>query len=151
MPTDWSVAEYSAIERRAVSLECRIRAMLRASDGDIHLECAAPDTEDARYVTAEITPVWRDHPARRGVDSPGWGYEQLAADFRPGRGTTTRWEGGPARVRLTGWLMLDTGGDVIEKVLRMPILPRQTNWEIHPVTKVERWDDLRSAWVEVTR
>jgi len=151
LPAHLSVAEYSGYERRAVSVECRIRNMLRASDGDIHLECVAPESSDPRDVMAEITPAWRGHPAKSGIDSPGWGFEQLAAAFRPRFGTTDGWPGRPTRVRLTGWLLFDHGGDVLERLLGIPRRTRATDWEIHPVTRIERWDDARASWIEVRR
>ena len=151
LPRHLSVAEYSGIERRAVALECRVRHMQRASDGDLHLECRAPDSTDARYVTAEITPVWRGRPAPAGFDVPGWGYDQLAATFRPRVHYPAPWPGTPARLRITGWLLYDEGGDVIERFFHLPRKPRPTDWEIHPVTKIERWDDRLASWVEVRR
>ena len=151
LPPRRSVAEYSGFERRAVSLECRIRHMQRASDGDIHLECQAPDSADRRYVTAEITPVWRGRPAAGGFDSPGWGYERLAAIFHPRVRYPAPWPGPPARMRITGWLLYDEGGNPIEQLLHVPRESRPTDWEIHPVTKIERWDDRLAAWVEVRR
>lgn len=151
LPPHLTVAEYSGFERRAVALECRIRHMQRASDGDIHLECLAPDSPDRRYVTAEITPVWRGRPAPGGFDSPGWGYEQLAAIFHPRVRYPAPWPGTPSRMRITGWLLYDEGGNAIEQLLHVPRKPRPTDWEIHPVTKIERWDDRLAAWVEVRR
>lgn len=168
LPAHASLAEYSGHELRAVSLECRVSTLQHASDGDLHLECLASDSllpgEPAQrsvdalghplrhhFVTAEITPAWRGRPAARGIDSPGWSYEQLAAVFRPNHGAGPRWPGGPARVRLTGWLLYDEGGDLVEHLLHVPRVPRPTDWEIHPVTKIERWDDRLASWVEVRR
>jgi hypothetical protein len=168
LPAHASLAEYSGHELRAVSLECRVTNLQHASDGDVHLECETVDPllpgepaqwdRDVRgrplrhhYVTAEITPAWRGRPSASGIDSPGWGYERLAAIFRPTHGTATPWPGGPARMRLTGWLLYDGGDDPIERVLRVPRLRRPTDWEIHPVTKIERWDGRLASWVEVRR
>jgi hypothetical protein len=168
LPAHARLAEYSGYELRAVSLECRVGILQHASDGDLHLSCETPDSllpgepaqrsVDARgrplrhhYITAEITPGWRGRPAASGIDSPGWSYEQLAAVFRPNHGAGSPWPGGPARVRLTGWLLYDAGGDVIEHFLNLPRVPRPTDWEIHPVTKIERWDDRLATWVEVRR
>lgn len=168
LPAHASLAEYSGYELRAISLECRIGNLQHASDGDLHLACETPDSlepgEPAQrdrdilgrplrhhYITAEITPRWRGRPAASGIDSPGWGYEQLAAVFRPNHGTARPWPGGPARVRLTGWLLYDGGGDVVEHFLHIPRMPRPTDWEIHPVTKIERWDDRLASWIEVRR
>ncbi len=151
LPPHLSVAEYSGIERRAVSLECRVRYMQRASDGDIHLECKSLDPADSLYVTAEITPVWRGRPAAGGFDSPGWGYDRLAAIFHPRVRYPAPWPAPGPRVRITGWLLYDEGGNVIERFLHVPRRPRPTDWEIHPVTKIERWDDRLASWVEVRR
>lgn len=168
LPAHASLAEYSGYELRAVSLECRVGHMQFASDGDLHLECWTLDSLAAdepaqrkvdlrgrplrrHYVTAEITPAWRGRPEASGIDAPGWSYEQLAAVFRPNLGAGSPWPGGPARVRLTGWLLYDAGGEMIEHLLHLPRVPRPTDWEIHPVTKIERWDDRLAGWVEVRR
>lgn len=151
LPRTLTVAEYSGIERRAVSLVGIVRTMLRAADGDLHLEVAPETTVIATaqtaYVTAEITPGWRGRP-RVGE---GWSYDRLLREFRPDRGGATPWRPGPARVRISGWLLEDRDGDVLLRMLHRPLPTRPTDWEIHPVTKIERWDDSLAAWIEVRR
>lgn len=151
LPQHRNVAEYSGIERRAVVIEGTVRHMLRATDGDLHLELYPDTTADHYYVTAEITPGWRGRGVGGPADSAGWGYERLASVFRVRHGVTTAWAGGPARVRLTGWLLYDANSDVLPRLLGIPLEKRPTDWEIHPVTKIERWDDSLAAWTEVLR
>ncbi|HZJ72194.1 MAG TPA: hypothetical protein VFF36_14775, partial [Planctomycetota bacterium] len=155
LPQHRNVAEVSALERRAVSLDCRVVHLVRSTDGDFHLDCVADDSLSLHELTAEVTPLWRGRPRRTGVDSPGWGYERLTAVFHPGRGTTTAWEGGPSLVRLTGWLLYDGYGEgmseALHTLLGFPRLRRPTDWEIHPFTKIERWDESLARWVEVLR
>ena len=59
---------------------------------------------------------------------------------------------GPLRVRVSGWLMYDEPYDTRPSPWTIEHLaPRVTGWEIHPVTKLERWDADRLAWVELAR
>lgn len=156
LPAALSVGEYSGIERRAVAVEGRVRTLWRASDGDVHLGFYAgssgdPDGEK-RMITAEITPGWRGSvTAGTASARTGWGYEPLLSVFRPDHGGGTPWDGGPARVRISGWLLFDHDGDVLLRMLGRPLPVRDTEWEIHPVTKIERWNDLHADWVEVKR
>lgn len=93
-------------------------------DNDIHLVLVGDTEEDAEEtsVTAEITP----HIRANG--HPDWIFKNvndLEGEF----------------VKVTGWLMLDTKH--IRQTHRLPNertnkgLVRATNWEIHPVTKLE--------------
>ena len=139
---------YMPIEGRAVSFECWNQRMMMAGDGDAHLELAATPRasggRDTVYVTGEVTPAFR-----RGG---GWSYERLLQVFRPNRGGQTPWERGPARVRVSGWLMYDWQYDHVPTSWSLQnAAPRATGWEIHPVTRIERWDDATAAWVEVPR
>jgi hypothetical protein len=149
LPRHRPLAEYAPLERRGVILEGYIQFMLRSGDGDTHLgvtERAVPEPgTEGPYVTAEITPEWY-----RG--SRRWRYERLLETFLPdGGGTVAHWSRPPRRVRLTGWLLYDFQYD--------PPLPpgaslsgaRLTGWEIHPVTRIEVWDDARGGFVEVPR
>jgi hypothetical protein len=149
LPRMASVAEYSAHEQRGITIEGWIQRMLRAADGDIHLELVTlprvPGGPDTLYVTAEVTSRWT-------LGSRGWSYEALAAAFRPNRGGATAWPAGPARVRLTGWLLYDYPYDhFASEWMRQHSAPRATGWEMHPVTRIERWDESRGAWDEVAR
>jgi len=150
LPRDLSVADYSAVERRAVAIEGRVFEMLRAVDGDFHVELQPlPDSTRAQplpSITTEITPQWH------GDALDGWGFERLASIFRCDRALVSPWEPGPARVRLSGWLLYDgEESDLLPRLLGLPRTRRLTEWEIHPVTRIERWDETRLAWVEVTR
>jgi len=147
LPRNLSVAEYSGLERRAVAVEGRVRAFLRAPDGDYHAELDPPDdaAPGTPPITTEITPQWH------GDAIGGWGFERLATVFRPDGGGPTPWEGGPPRVRLSGWLLYDHESDVLPRLLGLTPVARATDWEIHPVTKIERWDEALAAWIEVKR
>ena len=55
-------------------------------------------------------------------------------------------------MRLTGWLMYDYQFESRQPDLTLvPPQQRESGWELHPVTKIEIWDDARAAYVEVTR
>ncbi|MEO5618067.1 MAG: hypothetical protein ABIS67_09865, partial [Candidatus Eisenbacteria bacterium] len=127
LPRGLTVAEYSGLERRAVSLEGQVRNLLRATDGDYHAELhplpdlppardssaapvpppAPPAPLETRTITTEITPQWH------GNGAGGWSFERLAAIFRPEQGLVARWESGPSRVRLSGWLLYDDADDAL--------------------------------------
>ena len=137
------------LESRGVSLEGWNQRMMPAGDGDVHLEIAPaprfPESPDTVYVTAEVTPRWR-------LGAPGWSYERLVEAFRPNRGGATRWDAGPRRVRVSGWLLYDYQYDRRNSSWALAHAPvRSTGWEIHPVTRIEIWDDARAAWAEVAR
>lgn len=149
LPFRRPLAEYAAIERRGVVVEGYIKHMLRAPDDDTHLEVTATPPTPAvpmAYVTAEITPQWH-RGARR------WSFESLRAAFRAASwGGATVWPEPARRVRLTGWLLNDFDFDLRRPDLsREPGVLRVSGWELHPVTKIEIWDDARAAFVEVPR
>ena len=98
------------------------------------------------YATAEITPQW--HSGARD-----WSFESLRAAFRSGSGgDVTRWRDPPRRVRLTGWLMYDFQFETRRPNLARPASEqRASGWEMHPVTKIEIWDEARAAFVQVPR
>jgi hypothetical protein len=149
LPYRRPLAEYELYERRGMVMEGYIKHMLRAPDGDIHLEVVAAPSEPGvpvPYVTAEITPQWH-----RGAKR--WEYESLRAAWRSGSGgDVTRWPERPRRVRLTGWLMYDFQFETRRPDLtRGPSELRESGWELHPVTRIEIWDDARVAFVEVPR
>lgn len=158
--TPYTLADFQALphgvtlERRAhreaeaVSFECWNQRMMMAGDGDGHLELVATPREsggrDTVYVTGEVTPAFRR--------SAGWRYDRLLERFRPNRGGQTPWDGGPRRVRVSGWLLYDYQYDHVPTSWSLQnAAPRATGWEIHPVTRIECWDDARAAWVEVPR
>lgn len=148
LPYRRPLAEYAPIERRGVVIEGYVKHMLRAADGDMHLEFSsvAPEGGPLLYVTAEITPQWH-----RGA--PRWSFPALRAAFRSASGgDVTRWGGPARRVRLTGWLMYDYQFESRQPNLKLiPPQTRESGWELHPVTKIEIWDDARAAYVEVPR
>ena len=72
--------------------------------------------------------------------------------FRPNRGGITRWDAGPRRVRVSGWLLYDSQYDARHSSWALAHgAVRVTGWEIHPVTRIEIWDDALAAWAEVAR
>jgi len=146
LPRRGPLAEASALEARGVAIEGHVQSMLRASDGDIHLDVApgssGPDGPLAPYAIAEITPRWR-HGSR------AWGYERLLSEFRPISGGVTRWERDPRRVRLSGWLLYDRPHE--GQAARRAGAPAVASWEVHPVTKIELWDDSLRAFREYPR
>ena len=146
LPHGRPLETYAPLERRGVSLEGWVQRTMLAGDGDLHLEIVAtPRPEggpDTAYVTGEVTPQWR----RPG----GWTNESLVALVRPNRGGATPWPGGPRRVRVSGWLLYDYqyDGKPTSWSLQNQV-PRLTGWEIHPVTRIETWDEASGQWREV--
>lgn len=144
LPARLHVAEYSAFERRAVALEGHVQRVVRAADGDFHLEIVPASRQPGEpaldYVTGEITPQWH-----RG--STAWSYARVVELFRPLRGGVTAWESGTRRVRISGWLLYDYEyeGAPAYRYRRL------TSWEIHPVTRIEAWDDSLGRFVEYRR
>jgi hypothetical protein len=149
LPHDLPVRERAPYESRGVSLEGWNQRMMSAGDGDVHLEITpavrTAESPDTVYVTAEVTPRWR-------VGHPGWSYERLVEVFRPNRGGATRWDAGPRRVRVSGWLLYDDQYDRRPSAWALAHLGvRASGWEIHPVTRIEIWNDALAAWTEVPR
>lgn len=146
LPRSAPIAEYSGIERRGVVMEGYVQNMLRGPDGDFHIELveAIPATERGTYVTGEITPAFR-------AGSRAWTYEGLAWAFRPWRGNAMAvWHAPPRRVRVSGWLLNDWphAGPVFRE---QGVEPRVSAWEIHPVTKVELWNERDETWEPFAR
>ncbi len=149
LPYHAPLAGYEPIERQGIVMEGYVKHMLRAMDGDIHLEFTADPPvygTEPLYATAEITPQWQHGAARRS-------FESLREAFRSGSGgDATRWRDPPRRVRLTGWFMYDFQFESRRPDLtRAPIEQRVSGWEMHPVTKIEVWNDTRATYVEVPR
>lgn len=149
LPHHATVADYARIERRGVVVEGYVQRLLRASDDDYHMEVAptrrSPGGSDTMYVTAEITPG-----VRGGTD--GWSYARLVTVLRPNHGGETEWDGGPRRARVTGWLLYDYQYDETPSVWEQRLAaPRISGWEIHPVTRIEVWDDSLRGYRDVGR
>jgi hypothetical protein len=149
LPHQLPFADRLALEARGARMAGWVQRIVLSGDGDLHLELVENQRHrgerDTAYVVAEVTPPWRDA-------APGWSYESLLVAFRPNRGGRVAWEAGPRRVRLTGWLMLDHPYDKpISQWLLERGAPRRTGWELHPVTRIELWDDAASAWRELRR
>lgn len=147
------LAEYAALERRGVSLVAYSRWMDTSTDGDFHLDLAPVaeprNADEAMPVTAEITSAWYRGSVR-------WRFERLAAEFRTHDWGVPDWPKPPRRVRISGWLMYDFEYDAPYGTPRQPIIPgpqgrRLTGWEIHPVTRIELWDDSLRRFVEYPR
>ena len=119
--TVWNISFIRIKPGSAESCNCELT---RRVDTDVHL-VLTKETDDAEEtsVTAEIT------PRIRANGHPDWLFKNvndLEGDF----------------IRVTGWLMLDT-----KHIRQSHLLPtetrfnkglkRATNWEVHPVTKLE--------------
>ena len=149
LPHVTTLAQRAALERRGVRLTGWNQRLMLAGDGDVHLELTPtprrPGGYDTAYVTCEITPRWR-------ARAPGWSWDRLVEAFRPTHGGATAWDGGAQQVRVTGWLMYDYAYDHVPSPWSITHgAPRLSGWEIHPVTRIERWDGARGAWAEVAR
>lgn len=147
LPHRLSVAEYSGYERRGASAEGYVQRILRAADGDVHIELVPEKPAEGAlttYLTAELTPAFTE-------GSAPWSYEMIAATLRPNSGTWTPWDGGPRRVRLSGWLLYDFQYDDSLGLWSGQKPARMTGWEIHPVTRIELWSDSAATWVEYAR
>lgn len=150
------VPEIDRLERRAVVMEGYLVRVNQLADGktyahllrrgDIHLEIAsAPDFHpagsSALRVICEVTVAFqwrREHWNLEGLAPlAGLVSDSLIGHSYPG-GTP-----GGARVRLSGYLLDDfvhcaAVGDT-----------RATAWEIHPVTKIEVWNDDKKKFEPV--
>ena len=149
LPHLMPLATRGALEAHGVQMTGWVQRMVLSGDGDLHLELVESPRSladrDTAYVVAEVTPLWREL-------APGWAYDSLLVGFRPNRGGRTPWEAGPRRVRLTGWLLFDHVYDrEVSTWLQLHGAPRRTGWEIHPVTRIELWDDGVNAWQELRR
>lgn len=154
LPHGRPVAEFASIEQRGVSLEAWVMHMQLSSDGDYHLSLgplpAPPPVDPAtRGLTAELTPQWQ-----RG--SRSWQWEHLDTALHPYFTAGPDWPPGACRVRISGWLMYDFQYDEPFLKNSRPHLPgpaahRLTGWEIHPITRIEIWDDARRNYVEYAR
>jgi hypothetical protein len=152
LPHGQPLAEFAALERRGVSLEGYVKLVEQSSDGDYHLNLTStpPSLGVQRLtLTAELTPEWQ-----RG--SATWRWEPLLTALQSSSWWMPLWPDGPRRVRVSGWLMYDFQYDEPFVPITRPRLPgptpsRLTGWEIHPVTRIELWDDSLQAFVEYPR
>ena len=153
LPHARPLAEYAVLERRAVSVVGYVQSMFLSLDGDFHLAVIeqADSTRwiDVAGITAELTPQFQ-----RG--STRWTLEPLHARLRPFPRSRPYWPGGPRRARISGWLLYDFQYDAPYVNTRPQLTPpsgrpRMTAWEIHPVTRIELWDDSLQAFVEYPR
>lgn len=149
LPHGAPLAVRRTIEARGVQMTGWVQGMVLSGDGDVHLELTEQPRRtgerDTAYVVAEITPPWRQ-------DGDGWAYDSLLVAFRPNHGGRTPWEPGPRRVRLSGWLTYDYAYDrPVTEWLLLHGSARRTGWELHPVTRIELWDEFASAWRELAR
>jgi hypothetical protein len=145
LPRERDVSEYSGLERHGVVADGYVQRMLRAADGDVHLDFAPdldPEGRLVPFVSAEIPPEWS-----RG--SERWRYPYLVAAFRPIVGGVTPWDSGPRRVRLRGWLMYDYAYEGQRSPFGFP--QKISSWEIHPVTGIELWNDRAGRFAELPR
>jgi hypothetical protein len=145
--------EYAPLERRGVSLIGYARWMNTSSDGDYHLDISPqPAPLGAQWVmpvTGEITAWWR-----RG--SHRWRWERLSAEFREHEWGRDDWPRSPRVVRVSGWLLYDFEYDEPYSSkqnlgLAEPPNRRLTGWEIHPVTRIELWDEASRRFVDYPR
>ena len=147
LPRRRRLAEYAPLETRGVVVEGYVVRILHAPDGDLHLDLAPEPVGRAgpfpRYAITELTPQWR-----RG--SRNWSHDRLAATLRPTFGGATSWEHGPRRVRLSGWLLYDYPHEGWVPSGFLPLRPVSA-WEVHPVTRIELWDDSLQGFVEYPR
>ncbi len=149
LPHGAPMATRAALEAQGVRVTGWVQRMGLSGDGDLHLElvqCARRAGErDTAFMVAEITPPWREN-------ARGWSYESLLVAFRPNTGGRAPWPAGPRAVRLTGWLNYDLPYDRPPSTwLRQHGAPRLSGWEMHPVTRIETWDERTLAWQELAR
>lgn len=128
-----------ALSRRAVSLEGYIAQALPVPDGrtyrrpalngDIHLHLrGAPEPHcfpargHGEQIVAEVTPHFQP-PAT------GWSLAVMLELCER-----------QALVRISGWLLHDYAHVGAIGIWRV------SAWEIHPITQIEVWDDLRQVW-----
>jgi hypothetical protein len=130
-----------ALEGRGARVEGYVQHAGHSFDGDIHLTLVerpegASRGRGTRYLTVEVTPAWS-----RGSN---WTPERIANALSAER--TSR----PPRVRISGWLMHDWWADALPSAM-FDRAHRISAWEIHPVTRIEYWDEAKKAMVDLPR
>jgi hypothetical protein len=147
LPAGRPVAEFARLESRGVSVEGYVQKIERARDGDLHLTVVPkPQAGTGRgdgYVSVEITPAWQK-------GSKSWTFDHLADAFGLDRSGHRAAGWRPRRVRLSGWLMYDFMYDVLPAWV-VDRGHRVTGWEVHPVTRIELWDDAQQAFIDLPR
>jgi len=125
--SDWTTVREST--QRGVSLEGYIAELVPSKDGDLHVHLREtkqprcfPDGSRRDQLVAEVTRAFQP-------PKTGWSYDALL-DLCERQ----------ARVRFSGWLLHD-----FEHVQDVGDW-RGSEWEIHPVTKIEVWDSERHSW-----
>jgi hypothetical protein len=142
LPRNVSYGRYIPLERRGVAVEGYVERLVHATDGDFHLDLRGPEGPNTPYAIVEITPGWRRGSSR-------WTFERLVDVLHPSRGGETPWDGGPRRVRVSGWLLYDFPHEGMRPRLGFP--PAVAAWEVHPVTRLEIWDETLRRFVEYPR
>jgi hypothetical protein len=146
LPRRAPLATYAALESRGGTIEGYVQRIRHAPDNDVHLDLAnesrGPDGPIQPYLVAEVPGPWR-------ARSSTWKYERFVEVLRPTRGSVTPWDQGPRRARLSGWLMYDYAHEHRRPRPERPVA--QSAWEIHPVTRIELWDDSLRRFVEYPR
>jgi hypothetical protein len=106
-----------------------------ASDVDWHMPLTANVGEgESVAIIVETTPRVRH-------DHPNWTTTQLKP-WTSHIGSSANSSYNKQKVRISGWLMLDPEHqDMISEGLR------STLWEIHPITKIEVWDN--GSWADI--
>ena len=137
------------IEDQGVRVQGSVQRIELSGDGDLHLEFVTrarqPSDRDTAYLVAEISQLLRR-------EARGWAYDSLLVAFRPNHGGRMAWAEGTRRVRLTGWPNYDHPYDrPVSSWSLLNSAPRLTGWEIHPVTRIELWDDRTGTWQELRR
>jgi hypothetical protein len=149
--TDVRLAYLNNLESRAVRLEGFLAMVKKSSkEGvncgsttrvDLHVETVDNDTEDPktirpRLVVNEVSPWFREAIA-------AWTHTNLwqFASYRGGYSGTKQRD--PAKVRIYGWLFYDDAHVSDGAVGAW----RGTAWEVHPITRIEVFEN--GAWTVV--
>jgi hypothetical protein len=155
LPHGLPLAAYAQLETRGASVEGYVQIMSRISDGDYGIAFVPTPpksvTGDTLAIVIELTPQWQ-----RG--SRNWRIDRLMPELRSHDWGLPPWPNGPRKARLSGWLLYDYPHDPQYRGARREpgesqgtLARRLTGWEIHPVTRIELWDDSLGAFLEYPR